>query len=400
MDKKLKLILISLSSAISTILVVSFAFAWTNPTNNPPGGGGVLYYSGGNVGISDSSPASLLTVGSGDLFQVNSSGDLIRIKNIAYAWPSSQGAANTALINNGAGTFSWSPIVNSVSGSNGITASPTTGAVGVSLAYSSKSCGSGTAIQSFNVGVSSSPTCVSVGGSSGVTGSGNADYITKWTGATSLGNSSITTSSFYGIQTSGSLAGVYAWGSSSGYYGVYGVNNNSNSAGVRGDGGATGVYGYSINTGVYGQGGTYGVWGSGSYAGIYGQGGTYAGIFNGNVDVYGTVRYYAAQQISDIKFKKDIQPIQPALNKISSLQSVSFNWKKEEFPDKKLPDGKHYGLIAQEVEKVIPELVQTNAEGEKSISYTELIPFLIEAVKEQQNQINSLKSEVELLKVK
>lgn len=63
----------------------------------------------GNIGIGDVTPASLFTVGNGDLFQVNTAGDLIRIKNIAYAWPSAQGAAGTVLTNNGTGGLSWAP---------------------------------------------------------------------------------------------------------------------------------------------------------------------------------------------------------------------------------------------------------------------------------------------------
>ena len=61
----------------------------------------------GNVGIGDTTPASLLTVGSGDLFQVDSSGNLIKIRNIIYSWPSVQGVASTCLTNNGSGTLSW-----------------------------------------------------------------------------------------------------------------------------------------------------------------------------------------------------------------------------------------------------------------------------------------------------
>ncbi|HQD34066.1 MAG TPA: hypothetical protein PKU81_01055 [Bacteroidales bacterium] len=61
----------------------------------------------GNVGIGDASPVSLLTVGDGDKFQVNSSGNLVKINNVTYSWPSSQGGASTFLQNNGSGTLSW-----------------------------------------------------------------------------------------------------------------------------------------------------------------------------------------------------------------------------------------------------------------------------------------------------
>jgi len=66
--------------------------------------------SNGNVGIGDVSPAALLTVGSGDLFQVDSSGDIISIDGVSYNWPSSQGGVNTVLTNNGSGVLSWGSV--------------------------------------------------------------------------------------------------------------------------------------------------------------------------------------------------------------------------------------------------------------------------------------------------
>ncbi|MBI4457837.1 hypothetical protein HY633_02640, partial [Candidatus Uhrbacteria bacterium] len=62
----------------------------------------------GNVGIGTTAPPAKLTVGVADQFQVDSSGNLIRLNNVAYSWPSSQGAASTVLQNNGSGTLSWS----------------------------------------------------------------------------------------------------------------------------------------------------------------------------------------------------------------------------------------------------------------------------------------------------
>lgn len=95
--------------------------------------------------------------------------------------------------------------------------------------------------------------------------------------------------------------------------------------------------------------------------------------------------------ISDKSLKKDIAPIQGALAKILSLSGVTFAWRST--------GGKSVGLIAQDVEKVFPELVSANPEtGIKSVEYANIVAPLIEAVKEQQAQIEALKAEIQALK--
>lgn len=110
-----------------------------------------------------------------------------------------------------------------------------------------------------------------------------------------------------------------------------------------------------------------------------------------NGSVAGTSAYV---NLSDKRHKKDILPIENALNKILALNGVTFNWDKES-TDMNLDDNNHIGLIAQDVEKIIPQAVVT-AEDEnktKSVAYTDLVPVLIEAIKE-------LKAEIEILKNK
>ncbi|MBP6659209.1 MAG: tail fiber domain-containing protein [Chitinophagales bacterium] len=96
---------------------------------------------------------------------------------------------------------------------------------------------------------------------------------------------------------------------------------------------------------------------------------------------------------SDIRYKKDIQPLQNTLSKVIQLQGVSYYFKKEEFKDKNFNDNKQVGLIAQEVEKIYPELVQTDNEGFKSIDYAKLTPILVEAIKELKQQNDVLKED-------
>lgn len=94
-------------------------------------------------------------------------------------------------------------------------------------------------------------------------------------------------------------------------------------------------------------------------------------------------------QCSDVRFKKNINLIPNALNKILNLKGVSFEWKKDEFPQKNFEVGTKLGFVAQDMEKVLPELVKTEADGYKSISYSNLTPVIIEAMKEQQEIIRS-----------
>ena len=101
---------------------------------------------------------------------------------------------------------------------------------------------------------------------------------------------------------------------------------------------------------------------------------------------------------SDVKFKKDIAAIESPLEKVLKMRGTTYNWKTNEFKDKNFPEGKHHGVIAQELEQILPEAVQTTAEGEKAVAYNEIIPVLIEAIKEQQKQITDLKAELQAFK--
>ncbi len=101
--------------------------------------------------------------------------------------------------------------------------------------------------------------------------------------------------------------------------------------------------------------------------------------------VLGTTTATAFMYSSDVRLKHDISRIDDPLAVIEQLRGVSFLWNR---------DNNHtYGLIAQEVEQVLPELVATDADGYKSVAYGNLIPFLIEAIKVQQSEIDELKKE-------
>jgi hypothetical protein len=76
------------------------------------------------------------------------------------------------------------------------------------------------------------------------------------------------------------------------------------------------------------------------------------------------------------------------------LRGVSYEWRRDEFADMNFPAGQRIGLIAQEVEEVIPEVVNTAPDGFKSVEYANLVAVLIEAVKEQQKIIEEQNSKI------
>ena len=101
---------------------------------------------------------------------------------------------------------------------------------------------------------------------------------------------------------------------------------------------------------------------------------------------------------SDIRYKKDFTPIGHALKSILSIKGFYYFWKQNEFPDLKFSDKRQLGFSAQEIEKLFPEIVMTDANGYKSVDYGRITPVLVEAIKEQQKQINSQQQEIDELK--
>jgi hypothetical protein len=95
---------------------------------------------------------------------------------------------------------------------------------------------------------------------------------------------------------------------------------------------------------------------------------------------------------SDKSLKQNIINIDSSLDKVSQLNGVYYNWTQEALEkNKHLDDKKEVGVIAQDVEKVLPEIVATRKDGTKAVKYERLCAVLIEAVKELQEQIKDLK---------
>ena len=89
---------------------------------------------------------------------------------------------------------------------------------------------------------------------------------------------------------------------------------------------------------------------------------------------------------SDKRLKTNIKTIENALDKVIALRGVTFDWKEG--------GAKAIGLIAQEAENVIPEIVSQDDNGYLGIKYNNLIGVLVEAIKDQQEQINTLRKQI------
>lgn len=108
---------------------------------------------------------------------------------------------------------------------------------------------------------------------------------------------------------------------------------------------------------------------------------------SGTLEVTGDVSAYSS---SDQRLKNNIVKIENALTKVTSLDGVSFNWN-ELAVDKNL-EQRDVGVLAQQVETVLPEIVTTREDGFKAVRYEKLVPLLIEAIKELKAEIDQLKS--------
>ncbi|PIE86179.1 MAG: hypothetical protein CSA05_01880 [Bacteroidia bacterium] len=101
---------------------------------------------------------------------------------------------------------------------------------------------------------------------------------------------------------------------------------------------------------------------------------------------------------SDRRFKKKLSPLQNSLRKIEKLDAFYYFWKTKQFPKRDFSENRQIGMIAQDVEKVFPELVVTGTDGYKAIDYGKLSVVLLDALKEQQKEIEKLKKQNNNLK--
>ena len=224
--------------------------------------------------------------------------------------------------------------------------------------------------------------------------------------------------------SSNSSPAIYGYNSGPGY-GVYGYTGGNSSA--SDPFGVAGVYGYNGSTG-YGVGGYCnsgsGVFGySANYVGVWGSTGnssSYAGFFAGNV--FSTGSYLG----SDQKLKQNIQDFTSAMDIINQLHPKKYNYRQDgTYKLMNLPGGTHFGLIAQDVEKVLPNLVKeskfqssyatpagkVNTDGKlnassatksetidfKAVNYMELIPIMIKGMQELKSTVDAQQQKIQEL---
>lgn len=118
---------------------------------------------------------------------------------------------------------------------------------------------------------------------------------------------------------------------------------------------------------------------------------------SGNTTISGKFNSNGIEETSDLRFKTNITDLSGSLSKLLQLRGVTYNWRTEEFPERAFNDRTEIGVIAQEVEKIFPELVNTDKNGYKSVQYSHMVPVLLEAIKEQQSIIEGLSTKFDVL---
>jgi len=114
---------------------------------------------------------------------------------------------------------------------------------------------------------------------------------------------------------------------------------------------------------------------------------------SGNLIVNGRVNCKTISIYSDRRLKDNIKIIEPqeAYNIVSQLNGVRYSWKND-------PESKKVGLIAQDVERILPEVVKDNYEGYKSVDYSSIVSILCQSIKQLKNELEELKTEFNKLK--
>jgi len=382
----------------------------------------------GNVGVGDASPAALFTVGNGDLFQVSStgavttSGGIVSLNTnsnfaVNVATGTSTGAvtiggnANTVAIDSSDWNITATGVMSGISGITNIGAiASTTGNISLnnnSTTYTIN-LGTGTTTGAITLGGTGTQT-ISVGNGAGIKtvnlGSATTTSTTTLLSGSGGLNLNVNNSQPTNIAT-GTSAGAISIGGGSNTVAVNSSSWDISTAGVLS--GATGITssgtinfsGLTASSLVFTDASSNLVSSAASSAvasSITDETGTGLLVFdtspnlttptassitvtalNVNGTVYSNAGVLTNTNPSDIRLKENIRPFENVLDKIALLEPVTFDW---------ISNGEaSRGFIAQEVEKVFPELVGNNGEY-KGLYTTDFIPYLVKGIQEQQTQI-------------
>ena len=251
-----------------------------------------------------------------------------------------------------------------------------------------------------------------ISGSSGSSGTSGTSGKAGTSGSSGSSGSSGTSGSS-GSSGSSGTSGIGTSGSS-GSSGTSGVSGASGTSGLSGSSGSSGSSGTS-GSGASGSSGTSGTspgglsGGVNQYVAVWNSGttlttGTIQDDFGGRVAVNGnpgaiggyalevTGDIYATGNIiafSDESVKDNVKTIENALDKVNNMRGVTFTRNDEEDKERV-----YAGVIAQEMEQAFPEVVFENPNGTKAVAYPNIVSVLIEAIKEQQIQIDELKRQI------
>jgi hypothetical protein len=122
-----------------------------------------------------------------------------------------------------------------------------------------------------------------------------------------------------------------------------------------------------------------------------------ASTTDGRIDAGNDIVAYST---SDERLKENIKTIDSSLSKVLQIRGVEFDWKELTEEEKKTihgNEGHDVGVIAQEIEKVLPEVVTERENGFKAVKYEKIVPLLIEAIKEQSDTIKKLTERIKNL---
>lgn len=173
-------------------------------------------------------------------------------------------------------------------------------------------------------------------------------------------------------------------------------NSNGASIGVWGEG-----YGASSkNFGVVGMLDIYSS-GAGIYATTEGNlnyfnSGTYAGYFVGPTYVDGSLTCYSFYNLSDMRLKENVISLNSAakgqspLSKLQNLEVIEYNLKRPN--TNQVSDRRHYGVSAQELQEIYPDLVLQGQDGYLTVNYVELVPLLLRSIQELKQELDEIRA--------